>query len=110
MSNEEYLHYINESEDYAEINYHNKNKEYYEDLYTCSVCMDKFTDVTHSNGNYFCYDCIDEKGEHIQFIMQELMCQLFHQTDENAEMIVELFTQEHPEILECYTKEELMKL
>lgn len=93
----EYIHYVNESENYAEIEAQNRELEQYEELCRCHNCMDK-SETTLVEGKPFCDDCLDKDGEHIQFLLEEIEVISEAMTSEEKDNLIALYGKEHPEL------------
>lgn len=96
----EYIHYVNESENYAEIEAQNRELEQYERLCRCHNCMDK-SETTLVEGKLSCDNCLDKEGEHIQFLLSEIEVISESMTSEEKDDLIALYGKEHPE-LTCY--------
>ena len=97
----EYIHYVNESENYAEIEAQNRELEQYEELCRCHNCMDKAETIL-VEGKPFCSDCLDKDGEHIKFLLEEIEFISEAMTKEEKDKLIELYKKEYPELTYNY--------
>lgn len=60
--------------------------------------------------DYYCNNCLKKDSDYFEAILENIIQQTFHQTDENARKIVDSYIKSYPELLLVYPIDYLYRL